>query len=108
MRRSFERAPWITMPKREFTSRQTQREAEIVERHFVREIDESAELAALVDGHAVVAAVPVEPDRDVINHLRESERDHDEIDAARAQAKRTDRQREQCRSRERQRPLQQA
>ena len=46
---------------------------------------QAAELAAAVDGQAVVAAVAVEPDADVIDHLREGERDHDEIDAARAQ-----------------------
>src|SRR5215831_6710844 len=89
-------------------ARQQQREAEIIERHFVREIDEPAELTAFVDGHAVVAAVPIEPDGDVIDHLRESERDHDEIDAARAQRKRADRERKQRRGRHCQRPLEQA
>src|SRR5262245_66468238 len=62
--------------------RQQQCEAEIVERYFVREIDESAELAAFVDGHAVVAAVPVEPDRDEIGRASCRERVEMEVVAA--------------------------
>ena len=69
MRRSFERAPWITMPKRELTIRQIeidareqQREADIVEDGAVGEIDQPGELAAPVDGQAVVGAVAVEAD----------------------------------------------
>ena len=115
MRRSFERAPWITMPKREFTSApgeidggEQQREAEIVELRPVGEIEQVGELAAAGDGQAVVAAVAVEADAEVIDHLREGERDHDEVDAARAQRERADDQREQRGDGERDRPLHEA
>ena len=83
-------------------------EAEIIELHAVRQIDQAAEIAALVDGQAVVAAVTGEPGGDVIGHLREGERDHDEIDAAGAQRERADHQREQRRRRQRHRPLDEA
>ena len=85
-----------------------QAEAEIIELHAVRQIDEAAEIAALVDRQAVVAAVAREPRCDVIRHLREGERDHDEIDAAGAQRERADHQREQRRGRKRHRPLNEA
>src|SRR5947199_2782086 len=95
-------------PPYQIDRRQQQRETEIVEDRLVREIDDSAELAAFVDGHAVVAAVAVEPDGDVVDHLRERQRDHDEIDATRAQRERADRNREERRRRHCQRPLQEA
>ena len=102
------------MPKRECTSRQTQvdarqqqREAQIVEDRPVRQIERTEELAALVDRHSIVAAIAVEPDRDVIDHLREGEGDHDEIDAAGAQRQRTDAEREQAQG-SRRRPLDEA
>src|SRR5262245_32095612 len=95
-------------PPDQVDRRQQQRETKIVEGGLVGEIDDRAELAAFVDGHAVVAAISVESDRDVIDHLREGQRDHDEIDAARAQRQRADREREQRRGRDRQRPLQKA
>ena len=84
------------------------REAQIVEQRVVIEVDEAGEAAALADGEAVVAAVAVEPLRHVVNHLREGERDHDEIDAARAQAERADDEREQRRDRDGGRPLHEA
>ena len=105
----------MTKPKRELTMRQTEinarqqhRETEIIKQRLVAEIDETAELAAMVDGQAVVAAVAIEPDRHVIDHLREGERDHDEIDAAGAQAERADDERVQRGSRDRDRPLHEA
>src|SRR3954471_11445419 len=84
----------IDQPPDDIHGRQQQREAEIVEKGLVREVDPVAELAALVDRHAVVAAVAVERDGDVVGHLREGQRDHDEVDAAGAQAQRADHQRE--------------
>ena len=72
-------------------------EAQIIELHAVGEVDQAAERAALVDGQAVVATVARQPRGDVIGHLRKGERDHDEIDAAGAQRKRADHQREQRR-----------
>ena len=63
--------------------RQTrQRETKIIELRLVGQIDEAGEFAAVVDGQAVVAAVAREAGDDVVGHLREGERDHDEIDAA--------------------------
>src|SRR6185369_3500575 len=53
--------------------------AEVIELHAVRQVDQAAESAALVDGEAVVAAIAREARGDVIGHLREGERDHDEI-----------------------------
>src|SRR5712671_925417 len=85
-----------------------QPETQIVELHPVGEVDRIAERAALVDGETVVAAIAVEADRDVIDHLREGERDHDEIDAAGAQAERPDREREEGGRRQRERPLDEA
>ena len=83
-------------------------EAEIIELHAVRQVDEAAEIAALVDGQAVVAAVAGEPGGDVIGHLRKCQRDHDEVDAAGAQGERADHQREQRRGQQRHRPLNEA
>ena len=83
-------------------------EAEIIELHAVRQVDQPGEIAALVDGEAVVAAVTRQARGDVIGHLREGERDHDEIDAAGAQRQRADHQREQRRRRQRHRKLHEA
>src|SRR5712671_3226757 len=84
---------------------QQQSETQIIELHTVGEVDRVAEAAATVDSETVVAAIAVEADRDVIDHLRKGERDHDEIDAAGAQAERADDEPEQRRRRNRQRPL---
>src|ERR1700722_10261256 len=72
-----------------------QREAEVVELRLVGKIDHAGEGAAMIDREPVVAAVAVEAARDVIGHLRKRERDHDEVDAARAQAERANAKREQ-------------
>src|SRR5215475_2138128 len=53
-------------PPDQIDRREQQRETEIIEGGLVGEVDERTELAAFVNGHAVVAAIPVEPDRDVI------------------------------------------
>jgi len=45
---------------------------------------------------------------DEVDHLRKGERDHDEVDPARAQRERADGEREQRRCEERDRPLQEA
>src|SRR5579883_140289 len=88
--------------------REQEGEAEIVECGLVVEVDHAAEAAAMVDGEAVVAAVAIEAARDVVGHLREGERDHDEVDAAGAQAERADAEREDGRDHQRERPLQEA
>ncbi|KTT53553.1 hypothetical protein SB7C_12405, partial [Staphylococcus epidermidis] len=80
-------------------------QAQIIELVAIRQVDQSGEVAALVDGEPVVAAVTRQAGGDVIGHLREGQRDHDEIDAAGAQAERADHQREQRRDDERHRPL---
>ena len=81
-----------------------QREAQIVEERLVRKIDRIEELAALVDRQPIVAAVAVEAAGDVVDHLREGERDHDEVDAARAQRQRADDARGERRHRNGERP----
>src|SRR5262249_40097031 len=67
-----------------------QSETKIIEDRAVAQIDQASELATMIDGQAIVTAVAVEPDRDVIDHLRERQCDHNEIDAARAQTERAD------------------
>ncbi len=76
-------------PDQEDHAEQTS-EAEVVELHAVAEIDQAGEVAALVDGKAVIAAVARQPRGDVIGHLRKRQRYHDEIDAAGAQTERAD------------------
>ena len=66
---------------------------------------EEPELAAAIDRQTVVAAVAREAGAEVIDHLREGERDHDEVDAARAQTQQADDQRDQRGNEERDRPL---
>jgi hypothetical protein len=58
---------------------------EIVKLDAARQIDQAGKVAALVDRQAVIAAIARQSGRDVIGHLREGERDHDEINATRAQ-----------------------
>src|SRR5580704_8946454 len=98
----------IDQARHEIDGGDQQREAEVVELRLVGRIDHAAEGAAMIDREPVVAAVAIEPARDVVGHLRKGERDHDEVDAARAQAERADPQREQARYNERQRPLHEA
>src|SRR6185437_2944443 len=70
-------------------------EAEIIKLHAVGEVDEPREIAALVDGEPVIAAVTRKPRGDVIGHLRKGERDHDEVDAAGTKRQRADDERKQ-------------
>src|SRR5262249_62383308 len=67
-----------------------QPETKIIEHGPIAEIDQASEAAAVINGEAVVTAIAVESDGDVIDHLRECQCDHDEIDAARAQTERAD------------------
>ncbi len=83
-------------------------EAAVVELRAVREIDRIEELAAPVDVEAVVGAVAVETDAEIVDELRERQRDHDEIEPAGAQAQRADGEREQRRGGDRDRPLDEA
>ncbi|MGY4346859.1 hypothetical protein ACVWXM_003326 [Bradyrhizobium sp. GM7.3] len=83
-------------------------EAEIIELRAVRQINQPGEVAALVDGEAVIAAITRQPRGDVIGHLRERQRDHDEIDAAGAQRQRADHQRIKRGGRKRDRKLDEA
>jgi HEAT repeat protein len=46
-----------------------------------------------IDRQAILAAIGRPGDGEIIDHLREGERDHDEIDARGAQAERADQQR---------------
>src|SRR6185437_9629563 len=85
-----------------------QSETEIVECRAVTEVDQAVEPATVIDGEAIVAAVAVESDGDVIDHLRECQRDHYEIDAARAQTERADDKGVERRSPNRDRPLNEA
>src|SRR6266403_706936 len=60
-------------------------EDDVVEDVAVREVHHAAELAAPRQPHAVVGAPRIDGDAEVIEHLRERERDHDERHAARPQ-----------------------
>ena len=64
-------------------------EGDVVEDGVARQ-REDAEVAARRDCQPVVAAVLLQADREEVDHLRERERDHDESDAAGAQAHETD------------------
>src|ERR1700691_1454458 len=59
----------IDQPPYQINAGQQKRKAKIVEHRFVVEVDRG-EYAALVNGEAVVAAVPSEPAGDVVDHLR--------------------------------------
>ena len=65
-------------------------ERDVVEGHRVAQVDQPGELALALESHAVIAAVDVERDAKVVEHLGESERDHDEVDAAGAHRHRAD------------------
>src|SRR5207248_6001106 len=69
----------IHQPGDEIDGDDQQRQAEVVELGAVGEVEEAGELAAPTDGQAVVGAIAVEPDAEVIDELSEGERDHDEI-----------------------------
>src|SRR4029077_9102086 len=82
-----------------------QPETKIVEYRAIAEIDQPAEPATVIDGEAIITAVPIEPNGDVIDHLRECQCDHDEIDAARAQTERANDEGVECGGANRDRPL---
>ena len=80
------------------------RERDVVERERVLEIEHAVaerEERAGADVEAFVAAVALHRVGEVVQHLRERQRDHDEVDAARAQRDRADDERDQCRDRDR-------
>ena len=60
-------------------------EAQIIEGHALADI-EAGEVQGAQDLQAVLAAIFLQGDEEVIEHLVEGERDHDEIGAAGAQA----------------------
>src|SRR6185312_1818571 len=64
-----------------------QGEAQPVERRLVAQVDQAGEAAA-ADVEPVVAAIGLEAGAEVIDQLREGERDHDEVDAARPERQR--------------------
>ena len=63
----------IDQPPDQIDRGEQQREADVIELHLVRQIERRDELAALVDGQPVVAAVARQPGDDVIGHLREGQ-----------------------------------
>ena len=85
-----------TRPKRECISRCRRKiaaseddEHDVVESDLVAEVDEPS-VGALRQRQALVAAVRLHRVDQVEHHLREGERDHDEVHAARAQRDRAD------------------
>src|SRR5207344_434907 len=88
-------------------AKKQERQADVVEDRRVAQVGER-EGALYLEPHAVVAAEYLERDAEVIEHLRESERDHDEVDAAGADRDRADGERDQRRGADRDRPLQPA
>ena len=105
MRVSFCMQPRRTMPKRERTMRLHRKstttrsdERKVIEVARIGEVGKAAELAAARERHAVVAAELLLADGEVEEHLRERERQHDEVDAARAHAERADDEREKART----------
>ena len=77
-----------------------QHEHEIVEVQRIAQV-EQRKAAAGLQPHAVVAAEQRERDAEVVQHLGEGERDHDEVDAARPDRHRADGERHQRRGRDR-------
>ena len=84
-----------------------QREAEPVERGLVAQVDQAREAAA-ADVEPVVGAVGLQPAADIEDELGEGERDHDEVEPARAQRQRADQGGPQGRRDDGDRPLDQA
>src|SRR5213078_296658 len=82
-----------------------QRQDEVVEGVRVAQVDETGELAARPERHPVVAAVGLEADPEVVEHLRKGERDHDEVHAAGPDRDRADDERHHRRRGDRHRPL---
>src|SRR5258708_3935688 len=79
-------------------------ERRVVERDVVAEIDAEPGRGALAQAQALVAPVGLHRVHEEEHHLREGERDHDEVHAARAQRNRADRERRQGGSRDCRRP----
>src|SRR5882672_6476784 len=77
-----EAEPGVDEAVPEEQSEDKDREHQVVEGVGVVEVDETRELALHLEAHAVVAPVFLDRDSEVIEHLRERERDHDEVDAA--------------------------
>jgi hypothetical protein len=70
------------------------REHHVVEGDVVLEVQPEADLGARREVEPVLAAVGLHRDEDVVHHLREGERDHDEVHAAGAERDRADHERE--------------
>src|SRR5258707_9397865 len=85
-----EAEPGVDEPVPHEESEDKDREDQEVEGVGVVEVDQARKLALHREAHAVVAAVLLDRDAEVIQHLRERERDHDEVDAARADRDRAD------------------
>ena len=79
-----------------------QRQHDVIERAVIGE-RKSAERIALRHGEAVVAAPGAQALAEIIDHLGERERHHDELEAARAQRQRADDERERHRDQDRER-----
>ena len=80
--------------------KQHQHQHQVIELDGIVQVHEP-ELAAALQAHAVVAAELGDRDAEVVQHLREGERDHDEVDAARADRHRADGERDERRRRDR-------
>ena len=76
-------------PVRQPEHEHEQSEHDVVEGRVIGE-RERAEIVALRNGEAVVAAPVAQALGEVIDHLRERERHHDELEAARAQRQAAD------------------
>src|SRR5881628_3238869 len=66
----------VDEPPAEDQEEEEQRQDDVVERRWVPQVDEPGELATRLERHPVVAAVGLEADPEVVEHLRERERDH--------------------------------
>src|SRR2546422_2792063 len=69
----------VDEPPAQKQEEEEQRQDDVVERRRVSQVDEPGELATRLERHPVVAAVGLEADPEVVEHLRERERDHDEV-----------------------------
>src|SRR5215470_19049089 len=90
-------------PVREQHDQHQQREHDVIEGRVIAERNES-QTVALGQGEAVVAAPIAQALGEVIDHLGKGERHHDELEAARAQRQCADRQCEQHRDHNGERP----
>jgi hypothetical protein len=83
-------------PVREQDDQHQQNEHDVIEGRMIGERNEP-QTVALGQGETVVAAPIAQALREIIDHLGKGERHHDELEAARAQRERSDRQCEQHR-----------